>query len=99
MLMKNWMPQPERRRTARGGRKMAIIASQQPIWEGREVSLGFGGRRGGMGGRRTTTMVMGLRVVLGQVGSIVISREDVWLVSLLRAFARVKLSLVCGYRK
>lgn len=47
---------------------MAIIASQQPIWEGREVSLGFGGRRGGMGGRRTTTMVMGLRVVLGQVG-------------------------------
>lgn len=78
---------------------MAIIASQQPIWEGREVSLVVWREEGRDGGRRTTTMVVGLRVVLGQVGLIVISREGVWLVSLLRAFARVKLSLVCGYRK
>jgi hypothetical protein len=34
MLIRREPLQPLRRRTARGGRKIAIIASQQPIWEG-----------------------------------------------------------------
>lgn len=34
MLISSEPLQPLRRRTARGGKKMAMTASQQPIWEG-----------------------------------------------------------------